>query len=92
MAVGVDEADQVGPSEPQLPAKLDVRDPVLGPQPAEVTHRCAQHVGRVFNVKQGVATLLQFGLIGRPFRLDYVSSFVTPPPGCAAGDMYMCGA
>jgi hypothetical protein len=92
MAVGVDEADQVGLPEPQLPSKLDVRDPVLGPQPAEVTHRCAQHVGRAFNVKQGVATLLQFGLIGRPFRSHYVSIFCCFSPGCAAGDMYMCGA
>ncbi len=88
MAVGVDEADQVGSPEPQLPSKLDVRDPVLGPQPAEVTHRCAQHVGRAFNVKQGVATLLQFGLIGRPFRSHYVSTFccsiplVAPPETC----------
>ena len=33
MAVGVDEADQVGSPEPQLATKLDIRNPVLGPQP-----------------------------------------------------------
>ena len=69
MAVGVDEADQVGSPKPQLATKLDIRDPVLGPHPAEVGHRCAPYVVLALNVKQVVATLLQFGLIGRPFRL-----------------------